>query len=116
MAIVFPQGFEVASSEPIDNRFTLTKAQMQALIKGDMPDKYFCICKDDGKFYIWDANFEKTEDLGRFKSYEEIFDMPAALDHAIATALESLTAKFATVLPGALKSALEGQERIAAFQ
>lgn len=109
MPIPFAQGFQIGSAELIDTRFLLTKAEMAQILTQPTrwPEYYFCICKDDGKFYI----FNRSSGTASFKSYEEVIDMPAALEHAIEDSLADLTGKFAVVIPGALKEAIEGQEK-----
>lgn len=110
MAIIFPQGFKVTSTDAIDSRLVLTKAEMKALLVDGMPNNYLCLCSDDGKLYIWNSAFEKSADLGRFKAYEEIFNLADAFDKAAELYPEALTAQVAKELPKAMKKALEDQE------
>lgn len=67
MAIVVPQGFEVQSKQPIDSRILLTKEQMLSINDNIMPVKYFVICVDDGKLYLYDKNRPTDPEVGRFK-------------------------------------------------
>lgn len=67
MAINLPQGFNIGSNESIDQRLLLTKEQMKAALKGSMPEKYFCVCKDDGKLYIYNSENEIDPEIGRFR-------------------------------------------------
>ena len=66
-AININAGFEIGSSQPIDSRQLLTKAQMLSIDDNIMPSKYFCICSDDGLLYTYDANNEVDEELGKFR-------------------------------------------------
>lgn len=58
--------FERTSMEPIDETFTLSKAQMLAINDSFMPDKYFAVCKDDGKFYLYDKQATPNAETGKF--------------------------------------------------
>lgn len=109
MAIVFPQGFDIASKEPVDSRLVMTKAQMLTKLKGDMPDNYLCVCSDDGKLYLWNSAFDKNPEYGRFKPYEEIIDLPKVIDEAVEKEPERLAESAAGILPAALQKALERQ-------
>jgi len=79
MAIKLPQGFKIGSIEPIDTRLTLTKAEMFSINENTIPNNYLCICKDDGKFYLFNKTFEKLEEIGKFRLYEDIIDMVKAI-------------------------------------
>ena len=95
MAISLPSGFKVTATEPIDNRMVLTKAEMLALKKPTMPDKYICVCKDDGKLYLYDKNKEVLDpEVGRFTVLEDQIDMNGEkfkenLDKAVADNIEA---------------------------
>jgi len=111
MAITIPSGFKITAKESVDNRILLTKAEMAALSKATMPDKYFCICKDDGKLYMWDANREATTEMGRFVSYEEVMDVSDAVNKAVAdpTSKAKLETSLSAALPQSLKKSLDSQ-------
>lgn len=67
MAIQLPQGFKIGSVEPIDTRLTLTKEEMLLVNENIMPDKYLCVCKDDGKIYIFKKDIQvPSEETGKF--------------------------------------------------
>ena len=73
--VQFPSGLIITADEPIDCRLVLTSTEMLAIsnaIKLDkvgienesisnynMPEKYFCVNKDDGRVYYF--YFEDTE-------------------------------------------------------
>ena len=65
--IRLPQGFDITSSNPIDKRLVLSQQEMAAIIDAKMPDVYFAICKDNGKFYVYNKTNEKLEETGRFR-------------------------------------------------
>lgn len=113
MAINLPQGFNITGPEPIDKRLVLTKAEMNALSVDAMPyDYYFCICKDDGKFYIYEGPHDPDEgEKVGFKPYEQVMDLPEAIEAALVSAREELIGTVAKVIPGALKSVIESQEK-----
>lgn len=71
MPIIFSNGFNITSKEPIDSRLVMTKEEMLAVKKARMPDKYFCLCSDDGKIYVYDANAEIDPEFGRFRPADE---------------------------------------------
>lgn len=67
MAIQLPNGFKIGSVEPIDTRLTLTKEEMLLVNENIMPDKYLCVCKDNGNIYIFKKDLEvPKEDTGKF--------------------------------------------------
>lgn len=74
MPINFSNGFDITSKEPIDVRLVMTKAEMLAIKKARMPDNYFCLCSDDGKIYVYDANAEVDPEFGRFRPVNEELD------------------------------------------
>ena len=70
MAIRVSQSFARTSGSSIDESFTLTKAQMLAVNDDLMPDKYFAICLDDGKFYTYDKSATPSPTTGKFTKLE----------------------------------------------
>lgn len=66
MAINIGMAFKRTSAEPIDETLTLTKAQMLAVDDNLMPDKYFTVCQDDGKLYVYDKNATPDAETGKF--------------------------------------------------
>lgn len=93
MAIKLPQGLNITSSEPVDIRIVLTKAEMVSIVDARMPQVYLAICKDDGKLYLYNKNNEVDKDTGKFRLHSSGMD-PEEL---------------AIELPGALKKALSLQ-------
>ena len=64
------QGFKLLTTNAIDNRILLSKAEMVAIKDNTMPDKYFAICKDDGCLYMYDKSREILNDeTGKFVKY-----------------------------------------------
>lgn len=59
------QGFDVSSPLPIDGRIILSRNEMANINDDIMPDKYFCICEEDGLLYLYDKNAE-AGDNGKF--------------------------------------------------
>lgn len=83
MAVQFPNGFTITSSEPIDSKLVLTKAEMRvAETELSMPDTYFCVCKDDDKFYVYDVNNTVDEVTGKFR----VLEAAGSLDEYIKSA------------------------------
>lgn len=70
MAINISQDFKRTSAAPIDATLVLTKAEMLAVDDNLMPDKYFAVCKDDGKFYIYDKSATAGAETGKFSVLE----------------------------------------------
>ena len=71
MGIKISQGFTRTGKFPIDETLLLTKAQMLAINDALMPEKYFTLCLDDGKFYIYDKNTTTPSvETGKFKVFE----------------------------------------------
>lgn len=65
------QGFDIISPLPIDGRILLSSGEMKEIADYLLPDKYFAICRDDGKLYIYDKSNVVTDDpklgYGRFR-------------------------------------------------
>ena len=78
MAIKIPSGFQLTSTDPIDLRFIMTKAEMVAVNDGRMPDLYFTLCKDDGQFYIYRKSNDPSIAFGKFKLIDEVAAAEAA--------------------------------------
>ena len=66
MAITIIDGFLLNASSPLDYRQVLTKQQMLSVEDYGMPDVYFAICKDDGKFYLYNKSNISNSDTGKF--------------------------------------------------
>ena len=58
MAINLPSGLNITTDEAVDSRILLTKEQMKNIADAKMPDKYFCICLDDGNLYIYNLKIK----------------------------------------------------------
>ena len=67
MAIKISQGFQRTSANPVDMDLTLTKAQMKTVNDNLMPSKYFTICQDDGKLYLYDKSNTVDSTTGKFR-------------------------------------------------
>lgn len=68
MAINLPSGLNITTIEAVDSRILLTKEQMKNMADAKMPEKYFCICLDDGNLYIYNKSATPNEETGRFTS------------------------------------------------
>ena len=69
MAINLPSGLNITTIEAVDSRILLTKEQMKNMVDAKMPDKYFCICLDDGNLYIYNKNATPNTVTGKFTSF-----------------------------------------------
>ena len=70
MAINVGQGFKRTSAAPVDESLVLTKAQMLGIDDNLMPEKYFCVCKDDGKLYLYDKSAIPNPTTGKYSVVE----------------------------------------------
>lgn len=70
MAFLVTQGFERQGPFAIDETFALTKAQMKAINDDVMPAKYFTICQEDGKIYLYDKSMAVDANTGKFRVFE----------------------------------------------
>lgn len=62
--------FERTGAFPIDTTMTLTKAQMLTVDDAAMPEKYFTVCQDDGKLYLYDKSATPSAETGKFSVME----------------------------------------------
>lgn len=62
--------FERTGPFPIDDTLVLSKAQMLAVSDAKMPEKYFAVCTDDGKFYTYDKSATPNATTGKFSVVE----------------------------------------------
>jgi len=58
--------FERTGPFPIDDKFVLSKAEMLAVDDLKMPEKYFAVNTDDGKFYLYDKSATPSAETGKF--------------------------------------------------
>ena len=70
MGVKISQGFTRTGKFPIDETLLLTKAQMLAINDNLMPEKYFTLCLDDGKFYIYNKSATPSVETGKFTVFE----------------------------------------------
>jgi len=112
MAISLSTGLLISGTDAVDTRLVMTKAEMVTAKGSKMPDNYICICKDDGKLYMWDKSFTPDPTYGRFKPYEEVMDLTDALNSALEdpTTKVAFEATLSDAIPGSLKVALSTQE------
>ena len=70
MAINFGAGFNIAKAEAVDSKMYLTKAQMLVQNDNIMPDVYFAVCPDDGKFSLYNKANLVDPTTGKFRVLE----------------------------------------------
>lgn len=71
--INFSSGFRITSNEAVDERIIKTKEEMRNMTPADlarMPDKYFCMCVDDGQLYFYDKDSGFKPETGYFTSFD----------------------------------------------
>ena len=66
MAIKVGQQFQRTGGFPIDETLVLTKAEMLAINDSVMPNKYFALCSDDDKMYLYDKSATPSAETGKF--------------------------------------------------
>lgn len=82
------QGFDVCSPLPIDGRILLTRKEMNEIDDNIMPNRYFAICKDDGKIYLYDKN-NVISPYGRFRMADD--DINERITEEVETLNEEIT-------------------------
>ena len=73
MAVNFSSGFRITSNEAVDERIIKTKEEMRNMTPADlarMPDKYFCMCVDDGQIYFYDKEGGLKPETGYFTAFD----------------------------------------------
>ena len=60
---------------PIDEKFEMTKAQMLAVNDNVMPDNYFCVCKDDKQFYLYNKQNDMDPETGKYRVFKSSKDV-----------------------------------------
>lgn len=76
MAISSASGFSIGSSDAIDDRLVLTKAQMKSANDNVFPDVYMCVCSDDGNIYTYNKTNTVDETTGKFRIFESGGGLP----------------------------------------
>lgn len=71
MPIPVGQAIRRTSADPIDETLVLSKADMLAINDDLMPPRYFCVCKDDGKLYIYDKTATPSAETGKFTMLQQ---------------------------------------------
>lgn len=67
-------GFSIGSSDAIDERFIIAKADMPGINENVYPDVYFAICPTDGNFYIFNKSNTSDETYGKFRKVGSFSD------------------------------------------
>lgn len=76
----FRNGLDIITASAIDKRIYLTKAEMlTAEDTFNLPDVYFAVCPEDGKFYLYNVNNIASPETGKFKPIEATinFEIPS---------------------------------------
>lgn len=63
-------GFSIGSSDAIDDRLVLSKAQMKSANDNVFPQVYISLCTDDGMLYLYNKSNEVDETLGKFRLFD----------------------------------------------
>lgn len=68
----FQNGFNVQTRSAIDKRIYLTKAEMLNAEKQFplLPKKYFAVCSENGRLYLYNADNTATEETGKYLPVE----------------------------------------------
>ena len=66
MALNISAPFGRGGAFPIDETLVLTKAEMIAINDNKMPEKYFCICREDGQMYLYDKSATPSTETGKY--------------------------------------------------
>ena len=67
MALSVNSNFSVNCALPIDSRFVLSKEQMLNANPNIIPDVYFCVCSDDGQFYLYNKDNAENAETGKYE-------------------------------------------------
>ena len=90
MAIELPQGLKITSKQPVDTRILLKKSAMLTVDENMMPAKYFAICMDDGKLYLYNKSNDINSETGKFRVLEANVDLS---NYATKESVESLAGR-----------------------
>ena len=82
MAIEMAAGFKIYSTDAVDTRFIMSKAEMLSLEELAYPSTYFCVCTDDKSLYVFDSTNTYDASTGKFRiaSGGGSYVLPAATD------------------------------------
>ena len=82
MAIEMAAGFKIYSTDAVDTRFIMSKADMLSLEELAYPSTYFCVCTDDKSLYVFDSTNTYDASTGKFRiaSGGGSYVLPAATD------------------------------------
>ena len=82
MAIEMAAGFKIYSTDAVDTRFVMSKAEMLSLEELSYPSTYFCVCTDDKSLYVFDSTNTYDASTGKFRiaSGGGSYVLPAATD------------------------------------
>lgn len=82
MAIEMAAGFNINSTDAVDTRLIMTKAEMCSIEELNYPSTYFCICSEDKSLYIFDTMNTVDPSTGKFRvlSGGGSYVLPAATD------------------------------------
>lgn len=82
MALNTIAGFHIGGTEPIDDKFLLSKAQMLAFDDNIAPQSFLSCCTDDNKVYQYIKTNTVDETTGKFRVFEGavFFNLPAEDD------------------------------------
>ena len=67
MAIEMAAGFKINSTDAVDTRFIMTKAEMLSVVELNYPSSYFCVCPDDKSLYVFDSTNTADPSTGKFR-------------------------------------------------
>ena len=67
MAIEMAAGFKINSTDAVDTRLIMTKAEMCSIEELNYPSTYFCVCSEDKSLYIFDAANAVDPSTGKFR-------------------------------------------------
>lgn len=70
MALNITAPFARGGAFPIDEALVLSKAEMRTINDNTMPDKYFCVCSDDGRMYLYNKNNSVDPETGRYRAFD----------------------------------------------
>lgn len=68
------QGFDIGSPLPIDGRILLSKEEMYRIDDNILPEKYFAICKEDGRLYLYNKTNVTIPEVGKFRLADDTVD------------------------------------------